>query len=225
MSDSFRYIFRFCCDPGFNDAEETEALLRLTEEAEIDDVCVFANVQELNTGHMTYDEQEIWLRLMEDLSRKLKERGITLSVNQWHSVMHADLGKALPDSQPFRTMVDPGGHSASLCVCPLGAEWQRYIGGLYAGYARLDASILWVEDDFRLHNHDPLIWGGCFCDEHMRIYSEKAGKELTREEFVAGVLQPGTPHPYRKIWLDTAFFYRVRLNFLIHGFRRLHMSI
>ena len=204
MSDSFQYIFRFCCDPGFNDREETEALLRLAKEAKIDDVCVFANVQELNTGHMTYSEQETWLKLMEGLGRKLKEMGITLSVNQWHSVMHADLGKALPAHQPFRPMVDPWGHEASLCVCPLCPEWQQYIGGLYARYARLDASILWVEDDFRLHNHDPLVWGGCFCREHMRIYSEKAGKQLTREEFVAGVLRPGPPHPYRKIWLDTA---------------------
>ena len=204
MSDSFRYIFRFCCDPDFNGREETGALLRLVQEAGIDDVCVFANVQELNTGHMTYAEQETWLRLMEDLSRRLKPLGVTLSVNQWHSVMHADLGKALPPHQPFRPMVDPWGHEAALCVCPLCGKWQEYIGGLYARYARLDASILWVEDDFRLHNHDPLVWGGCFCEEHMRIYSEKAGKPLTREEFVAGVLQPGPPHPYRKIWLDTA---------------------
>ena len=204
MSESYRYIFRFCCDPGFNDREETEALMRLAEKAEIDDVCVFANVQELNTGHMTYGEQETWLRLMSDLIPRLKEKGITLSVNQWHSVMHADLGKELRPDQPFRRMVDPRGREASLCVCPLCAEWQRYIAGLYARYARLDASILWVEDDFRLHNHDPLVWGGCFCAEHMRIYSEKAGKKLTREEFVAGVLRPGAPHPYRKIWLETA---------------------
>ncbi len=204
MKENFQYIFRFCCDPGFNDQKETAALLRLVDEAKIDDVCVFANVEELNTGHMTYDEQEVWLRLMRNLSQRLKEKGVTLSVNQWHSVMHADLGKALPAHQLFRPMVDPWGHAAKLCVCPLCAEWQRYIGGLYARYAALNASILWVEDDFRLHNHAPLVWGGCFCEEHMRLYSEKAGKSLNREEFVAGVLKPGAPHPYRKIWLDTA---------------------
>lgn len=101
-------------------------------------------------------------------------------------------------------MVDIRGNAAELCVCPLCVEWQSYIGQIYARYAELDPSILWVEDDFRLHNHDPLVWGGCFCAEHMRLYSEKAGKTLTREEFLAGVLQPGAPHPYRKIWLDVA---------------------
>ena len=36
--DPFQYIFRFCCDPGFNDAEEIPALLRYVDEADIDDV-------------------------------------------------------------------------------------------------------------------------------------------------------------------------------------------
>ena len=30
--DPFQYIFRFCCDPGFNDAEEIPALLRYVDE-------------------------------------------------------------------------------------------------------------------------------------------------------------------------------------------------
>ena len=31
-----------------------------------------------------------------------------------------------------------------------------------------------------------------------------AGKKLTREEFVEGILKPGSPHPYRKIWLEVS---------------------
>lgn len=202
--DPFQYIFRFCCDPGFNDREEIDALLRYVDEADVDDVAIFANVEEINTGHMRFEEQDIYLALMEQIRDLLAPKGITISVNQWHSVMHADLGKEFLPEQNFRPMVDIQGNQAKLCVCPLCENWQAYIGKIYARYAKLEPSILWVEDDFRLHNHDPLVWGGCFCDEHMKIYSQKAGKELTREEFLAGVLQPGEPHPYRKIWLDTA---------------------
>lgn len=36
----------------------------------------------------------------------------------------------------------------------------------------------------------------------MALYSQMAGHPVTREDFVRGVLQPGEPHPYRKIWLD-----------------------
>lgn len=202
--DSYQYIFRFCCDPGFNSDEEIAALDRYVDEADVDDVAVFANVEEINTGHMTYEEQDTYLAMMKDIRAMLAAKGITMSVNHWHSVMHADLGKSICREHHFRPMVDVEGNTASLCVCPLCKDWQNYIGTIYARYAELDPSILWVEDDFRLHNHDPLVWGGCFCPEHMKLYSARAGKELTREEFLSGVLQPGTPHPYRKIWLDVA---------------------
>ena len=204
MKEPYAYIFRFCCDPGFNDEAELKALRRYAREARVDDVAVFANVEELNTGHMTYGEQDAYLSLMRRVRDAMAEQGVSMSVNQWHSVMHADLGKRFRPEQSFRPMVDPNGRAASLCVCPLCAEWQNYIAGLYARYAALGPSIVWVEDDFRLHNHEPLAWGGCFCDEHMKLYSERAGKPLTREEFVQGVLQPGAPHPYRKIWLDVS---------------------
>lgn len=204
MNQSYCYSFRFCCDPGFNDRREIASLRRFVREAQIDDVAVFCNVEELNTGHMTEEEQEtIWLRLLCDVQAALAPEGVQLSVNHWHSLMHADLGKTLPQSQPFRRMVDMDGREADLCVCPMCERWQTYFAGLYARYAALSPHILWVEDDFRLHNHDPLRWGGCFCPAHMREYARRAGKpELTRGEFVRGILQPGAVHPYRKIWLD-----------------------
>ena len=204
MDQSYCYSFRFCCDPGFNDRREIMSLQRFVCEAQIDDVAVFCNVEELNTGHMTGEEQEtVWLRLLSDVQTALAPEGVQLSVNHWHSLMHADLGKTLPQSQPFRRMVDIDGREADLCVCPMCESWQTYFVGLYARYAALSPHILWVEDDFRLHNHAPLHWGGCFCRAHMLEYARRAGKPgLTREEFVRGLLQPGEVHPYRKIWLD-----------------------
>ncbi len=200
--DPFCYSFRFCCDPGFNDRRELETLRRFCEAADIDDVAVFCNVEELNTGHMPLEEQKTWLSLLDSVQAAVAPLGITTSVNHWHSLMHADLGKTLRPGQSFRRMVDPDGREAQLCVCPMCEDWQNYFAALYSRYAEKKPFLLWVEDDFRLHNHDPLRWGGCFCDAHMAEYARRAGKALTRAEFVAGVLAPGTPHPYRKIWLD-----------------------
>ena len=53
MNQSYCYSFRFCCAPGFNDRREIASLRRFVREAQIDDVAVFCNVEELNTGHMT----------------------------------------------------------------------------------------------------------------------------------------------------------------------------
>lgn len=144
MQDTFRYCFRFCCDPGFNDEVETEHLLRFCEAARVDDVMVFVNVQELNTGHLDVAEQERYLALLRRLSPLLSARGITLSVNHWHTLMHADLGKSFRPDQPFRAMVDARGTAATLCVCPLCGAWQTYIGEVYARYAALHPDTVWL---------------------------------------------------------------------------------
>lgn len=203
MKDPFCYSFRFCCDPGFNDKREIETLKTFVEEADIDDVSVFCNVEELNTGHMTVEEQRTYIQLLNAVQDAVAPMGVSVSVNHWHSLMHADLGKQLLPEQNFRLMVDMEGNSSQLCVCPMCEQWQTYFCDLYRRYAQaVKPNILWVEDDFRLHNHDPLIWGGCFCQAHMEEYQKRAGQPLSREAFIKGVLAPGDPHPYRKIWLD-----------------------
>lgn len=203
MRDSFKYMLRFSCDPGFNDHLEIPSLLKYADAARIDDVAVFANVEEINTGYTLPHEQELFMNMMAEIKRLLEPKGITFSINSWHTVMHADFGKELEKEHDFRRMVDPEGNMAKLCVCPMDEKWQDYMAGLLARYAELKPYILWIEDDYRFHNHDPLIWGGCFCDAHMAVFSRKANKTLTREEFIKGLLKPGEVHPYREIWLDS----------------------
>ena len=202
MNDRFQISFRFCMDPGFREEEDLKLLLRFVREARVDDVMVFVNVEELNTGHTTPEEQERYKELIARIKGLLTPENATVSVNPWHTVMHADLGKFLRPGQDFRLMTDPDGREATLCVCPMDEKWQAYIEALYRNFAGLHPNLLWVEDDFRFHNHEPLRWGGCFCKEHMALYSQMAGRPLTREEFLEGVLAPGPVHPYRKIWLD-----------------------
>lgn len=203
MNQSYCYSFRFCCDPGFNDRREIASLRRFVREAQIDDVAVFCNVEELNTGHMTEEEQEtIWLRLLCDVQAALAPEGVQLSVNHWHSLMHADLGKTLPQSQPFRRMVDMDGREADLCVCPMCERWQTYFAGLYARYAALSPHILWVEDDFRrittIRCAGRLLLPGAYA--RIRPPGRKAGADA--RGIRARHPQPGAVHPYRKIWLD-----------------------
>ena len=100
-------------------------------------------------------------------------------------------------------MVDPFGNQAGAQVCPLCNEWRVYLAEIYAYIASIKPYMMWVEDDLRFHNHAPLVWGGCFCEKHMAEYSTRIGKKVSREEFVQGLLTPGKPHPYRKVWLET----------------------
>jgi hypothetical protein len=201
---SYSYILRFGLEPGFHVEERLESLVSFCKVAKIDDVMFFVNQEEINQGHLTFEETEPWLDLIAKGKEMLAPIGVTTSINPWITLLHTDRGRTLRQGQNFTLMVDPTGRRATAVACPICPEFQKYIVEMYARYAAVNPHMLWVEDDFRLHNHAPLTWGGCFCDLHMAEFSRRAGRTLTREEFVKGLLQPGKPHPFRKIWLDVA---------------------
>jgi len=63
--------------------------------------------------------------------------------------------------------------------------------------------VVWIEDDFRYHNHAPLTWGGDFSNPMLGRFAAKVGRDVSREEVVATILRPGTPHPWRALWQET----------------------
>ena len=79
---------------------------------------------------------------------------------------------------------------------------------------------LWIEDDFRFHNHSGYGWGGCFCEEHLRILRERGITAKSREELIANLNAKGLVHPDRKIWqtlnaetyIDLAKKMRIRMD-------------
>lgn len=201
--DPFLYILRLAMVPDFHEEERLEALLAFCREAQIDDVAFILWAEELNTGHPTLQEIEPWMRMVERVKPRLAAQGVTTSLNPWVALLHADRGRVLKPGQNFRLMVDSTGRTASATACPLCPALREHLRQQYERMAQLQPRIIWVDDDFRLHNHAPLQWGGCFCELHMREFSRRAGRPVTREEFVTGVLRPGAPHAFRSIWLDT----------------------
>ncbi|MBF9017007.1 MULTISPECIES: hypothetical protein [unclassified Oceanispirochaeta] len=199
----FTYSLRIGICPGFHSDEKLENLVGFCREAGIDDIQFHMNMEEINQGHLTVEETEPWLEMMKSFKDRLKKEGLLFSLNPWTTTVHTDRGRTLKTGQEFTTMRDFEGQSAAVVACPLDRSFLDYLTGMYTRYAELGFDILWVEDDFRIHNHAPLAWGGCFCDEHMKRFSEAAGRELNREEFVREMLQPGKVHPSRKVWLDT----------------------
>ena len=199
----FTYILRFTIAPGHHEEERFERLLSFCKNAGIDDVMFFVDCEELNQGHVTPERLKVWLAMLGGMKQRLNDAGVSLSLNPWTTILHGDRGRTLASDQHFGTMCDRHGRYATAQACPISTGWRRYIADIYALYATIEPRMIWVEDDFRFHNHPPLEWGGCFCDEHMALFSQMAGKQLTREEFVEGMLKPGEPHPYRRIWLET----------------------
>jgi hypothetical protein len=201
---AFSYMLRVTIAPGFHETEKVEPLLRFCQQAAIDDVMFFTSCGELDQGHPTLAELRPWLETIGRVGATLQTIGVSTSINPLTTLRHSDHGRMLKPGQSFECMVDSRGLQSEVTPCPLCPEFGTYLAAVFALYASAKPATLWVEDDFRLHNHVPLDYGGCFCERHLAEYSKRAGRRLTRAEFVSAMLAPGEPHPYRTVWLDVA---------------------
>lgn len=171
----------------------------------IQNVILIFNGEEFNVGHITKEELKPWMDVMKQAKKRFLEAGLTFSLNPWMEIGHVDRGRTLQPGQHFQTMVDRNGKACTMVACPSDPEWKKYYLDLLAYYVKeLEPDVLWIEDDFRLHNHDPLDWGGCFCPIHMEQFSKALGKVESRETFVKN-LSAREPSPERAAWLDVSW--------------------
>lgn len=171
----YRTTLRFCLAPSRDFNEKMRDLLRFCEDALVDDVMFFITPEELCIGHNTIEEAKVWTDTILRAKNILKEKGILISLNPWATFAHYDGGRTLKEGQNFRNMVGDDGTKAELTVCPLDENWRKYYVELLNFYVdTLEPDVLWLEDDFRLTNHEPITYG-CFCEEHLKLYNEKLG--------------------------------------------------
>lgn len=201
--DNMCFSLRVAIRPDKHTKEDVEAVVEYAVLSGMDDVCMFIAGEEANDGFYTKEELEPWLEAGRMLKKATLEAGLTFSVNPWNTLLHGDRGRELKPGQNFTKMVDFHGKQASAVSCPMCPEFRKWLIWNYSTIAKeLDPHILWVEDDFRIHNHSPLDWGGCFCKLHMDKYQTLAGEKFSRSDFYNSMLKPGVPHKYRKVWLD-----------------------
>ena len=195
------YSLRFSLVPSLDIEKRIQTLLEFCEDAEIDDVNFFIAPEELHIGHITVEESKKYVDVILYAKSILNERGITVSLNPWITFAHWDGGRKLRADQPFNTMVGSRGERAQAVVCPLCENWRAYYKRLVSYYIEtLQPRIFWIEDDFRLSNHEPVSFG-CFCDEHMKLYNEHLGVNYDRETFVKKIFENENE---RKAYLDVA---------------------
>lgn len=201
---SYRYIIRYYIDPDFAGDERLEELVRYCEDSHTEEVMLFLTPEELSPGHPTWKEIHEFVPFAKRVKQRLAQAGIELSLNPWTTLYQVPRGRQLREGQGFRRMVGETGSESPLVACPLCPEWQSYLSDSFALLAReIQPVAIWIEDDWRLHNHGgELGWGGCFCEEHMRRFSTMVGEEVTRESLLSRILQPGEPHPWRERWFQ-----------------------
>lgn len=198
----FTYALRCVVQPGFHEKERLEKIIAFALRGQINEIMFFVNCEDLNDGHLTSDETQRWVDTLCRCKDACTAAGIRFSINPWTTLLHADRGRKLKDEQNFSTMADMNGLHAEAVACPLDENFLDYIAETYAQYASLEPHTLWIEDDFRLHGHAPLHWGGCFCEKHMQCYCAHLGRTVSREEFYNHLLVGDDD--CRKAWMDVS---------------------
>ena len=198
----FKYMPRVTITPGVCEAERIEELVRRCIEYRYDEVMFFVNAENLYRGFVEISSLVPQVELIKRAKSALAVEGIKVSVNPWTSIGQTEWG-FFPDNHGFRHMVDANGKAASMTACPLDESWRAYVLRYYEYLAKeIEPETIWVEDDFRLHNHYPLHWGGCFCDEHMKLYCDRLGKNVGVKEFAEGISSDAEGGAYRKVFYE-----------------------
>jgi len=203
MRKKFLHCLRIQFPPNHYEDERIAEVVDYCVKYGFNNVMLFINAEEYNLGHMTKEEAEPWIKTMKKASAALREKGISVSLNPWMEIGHLDRCRPLKEGQNFTTQMDYDGNRCEMVACPLCENWKAYFLNFYRYLIQeLTPDTVWIEDDFRLHNHGHLQFGGCFCDLHMQRYNEHLGTKYTREEFTDRLFRKKPEKRVRKAWLD-----------------------
>lgn len=201
------YSLRIEIDADQYSDERIKNIVKYSKKYGYDDVMFFTNNSKVQISHITIDEVRPQVEIIKKAKPILNAAGISVSLNPGCTVGQGDKSEMMRGIHPdFTLMRDVDGYSNGATACPLCENFKKYLCDIYAYYTQeVEPEIIWIEDDFRLHNHGSLNWGGCFCDLHMKRYCEKLGFEVTREKFVEEILKEGQGKSiYRDAYAEVA---------------------
>jgi len=203
MSVKAHYHLRFAIMPGPEGERCARALADFCKRHGIEEVALIVREGHWYSAPLSPTEVEEWSETLGIAASVLRESGISVSLNLGVTVGHSDNGRHMHPENTFSPMVSPQGERATAqasFACPL---WQSSTAERYGRLAKVGFRVMWLEDDFRYHNHPPLQWGGDFSGPMLGRFGRRLGRSVSREEVVAAILKPGEPHPWRNLWMET----------------------
>jgi hypothetical protein len=168
----------------------------------VDEVIVKVDTEEFSHGQPLLSWVEAYQPSLLCVRHELAKLGIVYSLNPWITVGHNDRGRDSRKQLPgLQTTVGHDGEECTCCACPVSEVWRENTARVWTLYAETRPHVMWVEDDIRTFNHQPVEFG-CFCPLHMERFSERVGQTVTRRQLVEAILRPGRPHAWRAEFLD-----------------------
>ncbi len=198
--------------PAWGPAEfcdtRVKELLEFCREAGVDAVQFYVNTQQGSyyLPARGAAEQMDWVKWMsETVVPAIRDAGISYQLNFQSLLGHASYGLDVRDQFGWEFLMNEYGEQTFGCPCPIGPRFRAIMGECLQMWASTKPDILWIDDDFRMHNHGMGSKGldmYCFCENHLAQFAARTGKRYSREELRSEVLKPGVPSDLRLQWLD-----------------------
>ena len=138
-----------------------------------------------------FSKTEEQVRLLREHLPFFEQHGIRPALWVGGSLHH------FPVEGEHQHLVDVTGKRRDEGICPLDEAFCEYLYGMVQAYAKTGIRKIALDDDLRMHfpNDRPM----CFCDKHMKLYSDYLGRPVTREEFEENLTDKGD-NEYRRAW-------------------------
>ena len=145
--------------------------------------------------------------------KRIREEGLGYQIN-FQDWMGQTLGGAdFSDVFGWENLVDHTGREALGAGCFFGEKFLKFSAERFKIWAETEPDAIWMDDDFRLHNHgSPSLAAAegkpryadyyCFCDEHIRRFNEKHGTSYDRDTILREIQKDGEPTEMRVKYLD-----------------------
>jgi hypothetical protein len=139
----------------------------------------------------------------------LKENGISYQLNFQNFLGAVHGGGDFTEKMCWENIVDNKGNSALGVACPIGKTFREKTAKRLITWANTHPDIIWIDDDFRLHNHGAStlmqLQGKsgytdyyCFCDNHINEFNKLHGTSFDRETLVKEMLKSIIESSYSK---------------------------
>lgn len=149
-------------------------------------------------GFPTLDRHAESAARMAAAARRFQAEGILAGIQIANTLGHGD-GPFAAEGANWRRMVGPDGRQTPLCFCPRDARLGEYVAALTRLYAAWGPSSIWIDDDLRMNNHSPVVYG-CFCADCVGQFGRRQGRQWQAPDLWAA-MAASDGGPLRAEWI------------------------
>lgn len=142
-----------------------------------EEIAFFTEVSGSGTSLNVFREN---MDVLKHRMQKARAKGFKAGMNMFVTLGHREENLENSLTGNFQHMTGIDGRTSKGCYCPNDENYQAYLSEKYAIASEANPDFIWIDDDVRMSNHEPLKYA-CFCDKCLQIFETETGVKHTRE--------------------------------------------